>query len=152
MSIKDTPLYYHSVLKRIPPKASPPFEEEDMQRRVWRRRWGVYNDVGALKLAVLHRPGEEIKILNPEKYDPGIEAMIDDRAQWYFRSDRAPDLEKMQAEHDALSRVLQENGVEIEYVEGSPANPSAMFVRDSAIAVRGGAIVCRMGIRDPNWP
>jgi N-dimethylarginine dimethylaminohydrolase len=52
----------------------------------------------------------------------------------------------MQAEHDGLARVLEKNGVGVEYVEGSPKNPKAMFVRDTAIAVKGGVIICRMGV------
>ena len=46
MSLKDSGQYYHEVLKRIPPRDLPAFEEESMQERVWGRRWGVYDDVG----------------------------------------------------------------------------------------------------------
>ena len=45
MSLKDSGQYYHEVLKRIPPRDLPAFEEESMQERVWGRRWGVYDDV-----------------------------------------------------------------------------------------------------------
>jgi hypothetical protein len=31
MSLKDSPEYYHEVLKRIPPRAVPAFEDEAMQ-------------------------------------------------------------------------------------------------------------------------
>ena len=43
---QDSGQYYHEVLKRIPPRDLPAFEDEAMQERVWGRRWGVYNDVG----------------------------------------------------------------------------------------------------------
>jgi len=55
MSLKDSPQYYHEVLKRIPPRAQPPFEDDAMQARVWGRRWGVYNDVGPSPALVLRR-------------------------------------------------------------------------------------------------
>ncbi len=145
MSVKDTPHYYHRVLERIRPRSEPPFEEENMQRRVWGRPWGVHNDVGRLRSVLLHRPGEELRVMTEDKYDPDIEALIDEDAQWYFRSDRAPDLDQMQREHDGMARVLEENGVEVHYADGSPENPNAMFTRDAGIAVRGGAVICRLG-------
>ncbi len=145
MSLRTTPDYYHIVLERIPPKSTPIFEEEGMQERVWGRRWGVYNDVGTLRMVLLHRPSDELSVLSADKYDPTIEALIDDRAQWYYRSDRAPDLAKLQAEHDNLARVLRENGVQVEYADCSLTNPNAMFIRDTAIIVQGGAIIGRMG-------
>ena len=103
MSLKDSPEYYHEVLKRIPPRAVPAFEDEAMQARVWGRRWGVYNDVGPLKMVLVHRPGDEIRVMSGDKYDPAIEALIDDEQQWYYRDEKAPDLGKMQAEHDAMT-------------------------------------------------
>ena len=53
--------------KRIPPRAAPAFEDEGMQARVWGRRWGVYNDVGPLKMVLVHRPGEEIRTVKTHR-------------------------------------------------------------------------------------
>ena len=110
MRLQDSPQYYHEVLKRIPPRPTPVFEDAEMQRRVWGRRWGVHNDVGSLKMVLLHRPGEEINLMTREHYDPEIEALIDDHDQWYYRRDTAPDLSKMQAEHDQLTTALRDEG------------------------------------------
>ncbi|RMF85871.1 MAG: amidinotransferase [Nitrospinota bacterium] len=145
MSLMHTPQYYHEVLKRIPPRPTPVFEDEEMQKRVWGRRWGVYNDVGTLKMVLVHRPGDEIKVMTADKYDPEIEALIDDREQWYWRGKTAPNLAKMQEEHDAMVAALRAEGVEVVYVDGSPRNPNAMFTRDTGVAIRGGAIIGRMG-------
>ena len=145
MSLKDTPEYYHEVLKRIPPRAVPAFEDEAMQARVWGRRWGVYNDVGPLKVVLVHRPGDEIRVMSGDKYDPAIEALIDDEQQWYYRDEKAPDLGKMQAEHDAMVAALRADGTEVVSVGGALTDPKAMYTRDNAIAVAGGAIICRMG-------
>lgn len=144
-SLRGTEYYYHLVLKRIPPRARPPFEDQDMQQRVWGRWWGVYNDVGTLRMCLLHRPGDELNVMTEDKYDPSIEALIDDRDQWYFRSDSPPDIPRMQEEHDALAGILEDHGVELVYVDGSPRNPNAMFVRDVAMIVPGGAIIGRTG-------
>ncbi|MCF7935810.1 MAG: amidinotransferase [Synergistales bacterium] len=145
-SLQNSPQYYHRVLERIPPKARPAFSEEEMQRRVWGRRWGVRNDVGTLKTVLLHRPGEEIDVMQRGgRYDPEIEAIIDEDEQWYFRSDKAPDLQKMQAEHDSFVEVLRQNDVEVVFMEGGPRDPNCMFTRDMGMVVDGGVIISRMG-------
>jgi N-dimethylarginine dimethylaminohydrolase len=144
-SLKNSEMYYHAVLERIMPKAAPSFEERAMQERVWGQRWGVSNDVGTVKKVLMHRPGDELRVIAANKYDPSIEALIDDEAQWYFRSDKAPDLAAMQAEHDALAKIFTDNGAEVVYVEGSPRDPDAMFTRDMGMVVNGGIIISRMG-------
>ena len=143
--IRDSSMYYHIVLERIPPQPLPVFEDEDMQKRVWGRRWGVYNDVGTIKAILMHRPGDELKRMTADKYDPSIDALIDDDEQWYFRSDRGPEIEAMQAEHDALVKILRDNGAEVVFVEGGPLDPNMMFTRDTGMVVNGGIIISRMG-------
>jgi N-dimethylarginine dimethylaminohydrolase len=143
--LRNSSMYYHVVLERIPPKASPAFEAPEMQERVWGRRWGVYNDVGTIRVILMHRPGDELRLMTADKYDPSIDALIDDEEQWYFRSDRGPDIPAMQKEHDALVAILKENGVEVVYVDGGPRDPNAMFTRDMGMVVNGGIIISRMG-------
>jgi len=143
--IRKSEAYYHVVLERIPPRAEPPFEDAAMQERVWGRQWGVGDDVGRLRLVALHRPGDEMKTIDPDKYDESIEALIDDREQWYWRDATGPDIPLMQRQHDALRAALEAEGVEIVDVGGSDGDVKAVFTRDQAIAVDGGAIICRMG-------
>lgn len=143
--LRESEAYYHVVLERIPPRAEPAFESAQMQRRVWGREWGVSDDVGRLRLCVVHGPGDEINTIDGSQYDPDLDALINDREQWYWRDSTAPDLQRMQHEHDALVAALRDEGVEIECVGGSPGDPKAVFTRDQAIAVKGGAIICRMG-------
>jgi N-dimethylarginine dimethylaminohydrolase len=143
--IRNSEAYYHVVLERIPPRAEPPFENRAMQERVWGRHWGVGNDVGTLELVALHRPGDEMRTIDPDKYDDSIEALIDDREQWYWRDEHGPDIALMQRQHDALRAALEAEGVQIVDVGGSDGDVKAVFTRDQAIAVDGGAIICRMG-------
>jgi hypothetical protein len=84
-----------------------------MQQRVWGRCWGVHDDVGPIRTVLVHRPGDEIRIMTADRYDPSIEALIDDEAQWYWRGDRAPDLPAIQKEHDALVAALAREGAEV---------------------------------------
>lgn len=108
-----------------------------MQERVWGRRWGVENDVGRLRLCVLHRPGDEMRAIDPTgRYDPTIGAYIDEDEQWYWRDSMPPDLIRMQAEHDALAAALRAEGVDVVYVDCPPRDPHAVFTRDMAVAVK----------------
>ncbi|MCM8750085.1 arginine deiminase family protein [Thermomicrobiaceae bacterium CFH 74404] len=145
--IRATEAYYHLVLERMPPRAEPAFETPEMQRRVWGRSWGVHNDVGRLRLCVLHRPGEEMLAIDPSgKYDATIGAYIDEDEQWYWRDSTPPDLRRMQEEHDALAAALRAEDVEVVYVDCPPRDPHAVFTRDVAVAVKGGAVIGRMGL------
>lgn len=146
MGLIGKPEYYHVVLERMPPRAEPAFEDPGMQERVWWRRWGCRNDVGTLRLVLVHPPGDELKVMEQGHYDPEIDALIDHDQQWYFRDRRPPDINRMQSEHEQLVRALREEGVQVEYVDSSPHDPQAMFTRDCAIALDGGAIICRMGL------
>ncbi|MCM8748975.1 arginine deiminase family protein [Thermomicrobiaceae bacterium CFH 74404] len=143
--LRNSDAYYHVVLERIPPRAEPAFEAQEMQERVWGRTWGVHNDVGRLRLCVVHRPGDEMTVIDPRKYDSTIAALIDDDEQWYWRDRQGPDIARMQAQHNGLVAALRSEGVEVVYVDGPPGDPKAVFTRDQAIAVKGGAVICRMG-------
>ena len=74
MSLQDSGQYYHEVLKRIPPRERPAFEDEAMQERVWGRRWGVYDDVGPIRTVLVHRPADEIRIMTAEHDLPIVRA------------------------------------------------------------------------------
>jgi N-dimethylarginine dimethylaminohydrolase len=151
--LRNSDAYYHVVLERMPPRAEPAFEETSMQERVWGRRWGVYNDVGRLRMVAVHRPGDEIKLMDPSKYDPSVAAVLDADEAWYWRDRTGPDLPLMQAQHDGLVAALKAEDIEVVQVDCSPTNPHATFTRDMAFAVKGGAIISRMGLvgKDPGY-
>lgn len=146
MSLRPTPAYYHVVLERFPPQAAPPFEDPAMQERVWGRRWGVSNDVGRLRLVMVRRPGPELEVMRTGRYVPEIEAVVDEEEQWYWRDDRPPDLDRVRAQHDGLVQALRGEDVDVVFVEGAnPWNPKALYTRDVAAAIPGGAVLMRMG-------
>ncbi len=114
--------------------------------RVWGREWGVHNDVGTLRLCVVHRPGDEIKVIDLKRYDPEIGAFINDEEQWYWRDSNAPNLALMQQEHDRMVQTLRDEGVEVVYNDCPAHDSHAVFQRDTGIAIKGGAVITRMGL------
>ncbi|UUX32904.1 arginine deiminase [Fundicoccus culcitae] len=64
----------------------------------------VFSEISRLKRVILHRPGKELENLIPMNLE---RLLFDD----------IPYLEAAQAEHDAFARVLNENDVEVLYLE-----------------------------------
>lgn len=64
----------------------------------------VTSEIKNLRKVLLHRPGAELLHLTPEALD---ELLFDD----------IPFLKGAQAEHDAFAKILQDNGVEVLYLE-----------------------------------
>lgn len=137
---------YHLVLKELRPRPDPPFHAPALMERVWGRVWGVRNDVDPLRVVVLHRPGDEVRVMEGGEVVPELGARLDRRAQWYWRDPHPPDLGRLQAQHDALAAALRAEGVEVLYLPGAPpADPKMIYTRDVAFAAPGGVIVGRMG-------
>jgi N-dimethylarginine dimethylaminohydrolase len=147
MSIISEPEYrYNMLIKTFASQAEPAFEAESQQVGVWGRRWGCNNDVGRLRMVLMHRPGPELDIVDPAKRLPDIGAFGDPAQGWYWRGDTVPDLTALQAQHDALAAALRDEGVEVVYVDRcAPGKMKTVYTRDSVIAVDGGAIVTRLG-------
>lgn len=64
----------------------------------------VFSEIGKLKKVCLHRPGKELENLMPDYLD---RLLFDD----------IPYLEEAQREHDAFAKALEDNGVEVLYLE-----------------------------------
>jgi len=139
---------YMNLHRLIPAEPEPALEEPGMLEKVWGRQWGVNNDVGRLRQVLVCRPGKEWEVMmSGGRYVEEAQAWIGPNNMWYW-SDRArPDLGKVQAQHDALTDALRAEGVEVVYLEDPlPHMTKSIFTRDVAIVVKGGAIICRMGV------
>lgn len=68
------------------------------------RAINVYSEIGRLKTVMLHKPGKEIENLTPDSLD---RLLFDD----------IPFLDIAVEEHNAFAKVLEENGVEVIYLE-----------------------------------
>ncbi|MEO1089382.1 MAG: arginine deiminase family protein [Pseudomonadota bacterium] len=137
---------YNQLIKIFKSEPEPPFESASEQDFVWGRRWGCANDVGRLRTVLMHRPGDELNVVDPAKRLPDVGAYGDPETGWYWRGSEPPDLAAMQAQHDGLVQALEAEGVEVVMIDAPAAGRmKTCYTRDSCIAVQGGAIVTRMG-------
>jgi N-dimethylarginine dimethylaminohydrolase len=146
-AITENEWRYNQLIKLFPSEAEPAFEDPDQQMRWWGRPWGCTNDVGRLRVVLMHRPGAEVNIVNTFKRLDN-NAFGDEQEGWYWRGKDGPDLQAMQAQHDAYTTLLREEGVEVVYLdEVAPGRMKSCYTRDSVVAIGGGAIVMRLGPR-----
>ncbi len=90
--------------------------------------WGVSSEVDTLKAVIMRRPGKEI-----ENFD------------WQaarFKSAISP--EKFRQQHDNLTQIYRDHGVQVNYIEEQREDkPNALFCRDLLLMTPEGAIVTR---------
>ena len=139
---------YTNLHRRIPGEPEPAFEHPLMQEKVWGRVWGLDNDVGRLRLVLVSRPGDEWQpMMSGGTYYEDCEAWIGPKNMWYWGDRDRPDLPKAQAQHDTLVEALRSEGAKVVSLENPlPHMTKSVFTRDQAIIVKGGAIICRMGV------
>ena len=144
----DRHYVYNMTIRMFAPKAEPAFESAEEQTLVWGREWGCDNDVGQLRVVLMHRPGNEFDVIDPSKRIESIGSFGDVDAGWYWQSETIPPLAEMQRQHDNLVETLRGEGVEVVLLDGvAHGRFKSCYTRDSSFAVKGGAIVCRMGPR-----
>ncbi len=137
---------YNMLIERFASIPEPPFEDPGELTRVWGRAWGCSNDVGRLRVVLMHRPGPEMAILDGLPRIPELGAFGDPETGAYWRGERIPSLAEQQAQHDALVAALREEGVEVVFLDrAAPGRHKSIYTRDSCIGVPGGAVVTRMG-------
>ncbi|MEZ5843763.1 MAG: arginine deiminase family protein [Hyphomicrobiaceae bacterium] len=139
---------YNMMIKRFASEPQPPFESAGQQEAVWGRRWGCNNDVGRLRMVLMHRPGSELDVIDRSRRIEDLGGYGDDASGWYWIGRDIPPAEVYRAQHQALVMALEEEGVEVVLVgEAAAGRMKSIYTRDSVIAVDGGAIVTRMGPR-----
>ncbi len=135
---------FFSIFGSVP---EPAFDSLEEQTDGWGRLWGCTSDVGRLRVVLMHRPGDELHVVE-NKPMPEIGGFGDPEKGWYWMGRTLPDLPAMQAAHDALAGVLKAEGVEIVYVgDAAPGRMKQIYTRDSVIGVKGGAVVARLARR-----
>ena len=139
---------YSATIKMFGSEPEPAFESAERQRKDWGREWGCDNDVGQIRMVLMHRPGDEFNIIDLSKRIDEIGSYGDLQAGWYWQSEEIPPLAEMQAQHDHLADTLRAEGVEVVYLDQVNENQfKSVYTRDSSFAIKGGAIVSRMAPR-----
>ena len=139
---------YNRTIKLFGSHPEPSFESAEQQAAVWGREWGCDNDVGQIRLCLMHRPGDEMAIIDPASRIDEIGSYGDLDKGWYFQSDSIPDWDEFRAQHDGLVDLLRAEGVEVVFLDSVEADGiKSVYTRDSSVAVRGGAIVTRLARR-----
>ena len=93
----------------------------------------------------MHRPGDEMNIIDPSMRIDEIGSYGDLQKGWYFQSDVIPDWDEFRSQHDHLVQVLQTEGVEVVFLDSVEADGiKSVYTRDSSVAIKGGALVTRL--------
>ncbi|MCE2520804.1 MAG: amidinotransferase [Alphaproteobacteria bacterium] len=136
---------YGQTIKLFGSHPEPAFESEAGQTSVWGRQWGCDNDVGTLRVCLMHRPGTEMEIVDRNRRIEEIGSFGDLDRGWYFQSDVVPDWDEFRAQHDGLVRTLQGEGVEVVFLDSiEPDGLKSIYTRDSSFAIKGGSVICRL--------
>ena len=139
---------YNATIKLFGSQPEPAFESAERQVADWGREWGCDNDVGQIRMVLMHRPGKEFEIVDPSKRIEEIGSYGDVAEGWYWQSETIPPLADLQVQHDTLADTLRAEGAEVVYLDGVQGHRfKSVYTRDSSFAVKGGAIVSRMAPR-----
>ncbi len=148
MADRDPNYLYQQTVKLFGVHAEPAFETPEQQTTVWGRQWGCDNDVGQLRVVLMHRPGDEMKVVDTSKRIESIGTYGELDKGWYWQSDHVPPIAELQAQHDSLAQTLRDQGVEVVLLgQAREGQIKTCYTRDSAIAIDGGAIVTRLGAK-----
>ncbi|WP_460828776.1 dimethylarginine dimethylaminohydrolase family protein [Nocardioides hungaricus] len=121
------------------------FNDPDELRSVWGEEWGATSDVGQLRRVMLRRPGSEFEALDVSQFDGALGAAFDPDGMGYWYGRDAPDLARMQAQHDNLVATLQGHGVQTEVLAPLPGKfTKSIYMRDPLVTTKGGAIITRL--------
>jgi N-dimethylarginine dimethylaminohydrolase len=141
---------YQKTIQMFGSSPEPAFENPSRLQKDWGQAWGVDNDVGRIRSILVHRPGPELDMVDPAKRIEEIGSYGDLEKGWYWQSDTVPDMDKLRAQHDGMVEVFRREGIEVHYLDGQGQTDGmlkAVYTRDSALMVKGGAVVCRMAPR-----
>lgn len=139
---------YGATMKLFGSQPEPAFDHPDRMTAVWGREWGCDNDVGQIRAVMVHRPGPEFGVIDPSRFIEETGGFGDVEAGWYWQSDEIPPLAEMQAQHDGMVKVLEDEGIEVIRLEGvGDGRFKSCYTRDSSFAVKGGAVVARLAPR-----
>ncbi len=141
---------YQKTIQMFGSSPEPAFEDPSRLTKDWGQAWGVDNDVGRIRSILVHRPGPELDMVDKAERIEEIGSYGDLEKGWYWQSDTVPDMDALRGQHDKMVEVFRREGIEVHFLDGQGQTDGmlkAVYTRDSALMVKGGAIVCRMAPR-----
>lgn len=125
--------------------------ESEVYQEVWGDNFGVDNSVGKIRKMLVHRPGAEIEQLKDGVFEEEAGARIlkgrNGRIRNYFKDTELPDLGLMQYQHDQMTQILKDEGIELVQLEDETHYwTNLLFARDVALMVPKGAILTRFAM------
>ena len=87
---------YNATIKMFGSQPEPAFESTERQVADWGREWGCDNDVGQIRLVLMHRPGAEFDVIDRSRRINELGSFGDLETGWYWQSDTIPDLAELQ--------------------------------------------------------
>ena len=91
----DAEHLYQETIKLFGSHPEPAFESAERQQADWGRQWGCDNDVGQIRVVLMHRPGPEMTVIDPNKRIEALGSYGDLEEGWYWQSESIPPLEAM---------------------------------------------------------
>ena len=125
--------------------------ESEVYQEVWGDKFGVDNSVGKIRKMLVHRPDAEIEQLKDGVFEEEAGARIlkgrNGRIRNYFKDTELPDLGRMQYQHDQMTQILKDEGIELIQLEDETHYwTNLLFARDVALMVPKGAILTRFAM------
>ena len=129
------------VYKKYHPQVLSDFEEEIETH--WGRGWKANNPAGKLRMALLHRPGNEfLSIGNPTPWPPHRSSL----GAW--RQCEKPALDELIKDHENLVKAFENEGVEVVIRKQDPNDPAyqvkSIYCDDVCHPAVYGQIILRM--------
>ena len=126
------------------------FHDTNLLQQHWQYPGGCTNAVGQVGTVLVHRPGDEMTELQKGHYEPSVGAFVlrdrDGHILAYSLSEGPPDIERMQEEHDALTKALHAAGADVIDVHLGDGFINQVFMRDIGMVVPGGIVLSRFAL------
>lgn len=125
--------------------------DKRLMRDIWGDVWGVSNEYGRIRKALMRRPGPETLLLHKDGKNIHPEPLIYQKVKGTTPQDGSskeePDYRLLLQQYDDFRSVLTDEGIDIVELEGeSEGWPERTFTRDHGLVIPGGVILTRLAL------
>ncbi|GIQ68728.1 amidinotransferase [Xylanibacillus composti] len=128
-----------------------PFQHQQLLRDIWGEAWGVSNEVGQIKKALMHRPGTEVEQLHSGasqiESGPVLLQSIKGQSRQDRGTEKKPSLERLVSQWEGVRQALQHEGIDVvEQKDSRQPWPEQLYTRDLGMVIPGGVILSRLAL------